>query len=165
YTYDFLILNLLKGFVNLFTLFFPIFVYGRYLILSTSISEFSLALEKLKTPLGIQIVLLVMFRFFPTIGVEFKSILNAMKLRGVSFSPLSFLRHPIKTVEYLYVPLVYSLIKSGDELTVASLTRGLGLYDNRTYLTEIGFTYRDILIIIIALGLMLLGILIKGGVI
>ena len=88
-----------------------------------------------------------------------------MRLRGVSFNPLGFIRYPVKTIEYLYVPLVYSLIKTGDELTVAALTRGLGLYMSRTYLTEIGFTFRDLIFIFVSFGLILLGILIKGGVI
>ncbi|MDO5718586.1 MAG: energy-coupling factor transporter transmembrane component T [Tissierellia bacterium] len=135
------------------------------MVLTTTMPEFSLALEKMKVPLGIQIILLVMIRYFPTIRVEFKSILNAMKLRGVNFSPVGFIKHPVKTVEYIYVPLVYSLIKTGDELTIAALTRGLGLYDSRTYLAEIGFSYRDILIVLIYLVVILFGILTKRGLI
>ncbi|MDO5695862.1 MAG: energy-coupling factor transporter transmembrane component T [Eubacteriales bacterium] len=153
-----------KGMVNLFTLLFPLFVYGRYLVLTTSIAEFSLALQKMKVPLGFQIIVLVMIRYFPTIKVTSKSIFNAMRLRGVHFSPVGFLRHPVKTVEYLYVPLVYSLIKTGDELTVAALTRGLGLYDTRTFLTEIGFRLSDVLMVLVYLGIMILGIFMKGGV-
>ncbi|MDO5732956.1 MAG: energy-coupling factor transporter transmembrane component T [Eubacteriales bacterium] len=154
---------LFQGMVNLFTILFPIFVFGRYMVISTRISEFSLALEKLKVPLGIQIILLVMIRYFPTIKSEFRSIFNAMRLRGVNFSPIGFMRHPVKTVEYLYVPLVYSLIKTGDELSVAALTRGLGLYESRTYLVEIGFTYRDRLIAFIYLAVLVFGFLGKGG--
>ncbi len=150
---------------NLFILFFPFFVYGRYIILTTRISEFSLALEKIKIPLGVQIALLVMFRFFPTIKVEAKSISNAMKLKGLSFTPFSLIKHPIRTVEYIYVPLIYSLIKTGDELTVASLTRGLGLYKKRTYLCEIGFHFVDIFMIIIFVLILVLGFYFKGGVV
>ncbi len=135
------------------------------MITTTSISELSLALNELRVPLGVQIVLLVMFRFFPTIKVEARSISNAMKLRGLSFTPLSLIRCPVKTIEYLYVPLIYSLIKTGDELTAASLTRGLGLYKSRTYLCEIGFHLIDILLITIFLLILILGLLYKNSII
>ncbi len=133
------------------------------MISTISVSEFSLALQKLKVPLGIQIVLLVIFRFFPTIKVEARSISNAMKLRDLNFTPLSLIKHPVKTIEYLYVPLVYSLIKIGDELTVAALTRGLGLYRERTYLSEIRFRYMDIAMIAFFLIVLIIGLFHKGG--
>ncbi|MEL6133155.1 MAG: energy-coupling factor transporter transmembrane component T [Bacteroidota bacterium] len=112
-------------------LFLPLFMYAILFFTTTTIGDAAAAFHKMRLPNVLLIPLLVMFRFFPTIGQEFRAITNAMKLRSAIGRG-----NPLRTVEYVYVPLLFSLVKTGEELTLASLTRGLGLHKDRTYIQD-----------------------------
>ena len=47
-------------------------------------------------------------------------------------------------VEYRLVPLMVSVVKIGDELSAAALTRGLGAPVRRTNVCQIGFHFQDV---------------------
>lgn len=136
-------------------MFFPFILYGTLLVKTSRMSDVINVLDRMHCPNALIIPFLVLFRFFPTIRQEISHISNAMKLRGLNFGPRSLLTKPMKTIEYLYVPLLYSMVKSGNELTVASLTRGLGGEKKRTYNYEVRFHIIDFLLIIIFILLMI----------
>lgn len=73
--------------------------------------------------------------FFPTVGEEYGSITDAMRMRGIRFGG----GKPAKMLEYRMVPLMISCVKIGDELSAAALTRGLGAPVKRTNICKIGF--------------------------
>ena len=100
-------------------------VAGKYLIDSTPIGLLMSALEKLKMPANIVITLSVMFRFFPTLGEEYRCIKNAMKMRGIGLNALNVIRRPLMTLEYVMVPLLSSASRIGDELAAAGHTKGI----------------------------------------
>jgi ABC-type cobalt transport system, permease component cbiQ and related transporters len=100
-------------------------VAGKYLIDSTPIGLLMSALEKLKMPASIVITLSVMFRFFPTLGEEYRCIKNAMKMRGIGLNALNVIRRPLMTLEYVMVPLLSSASRIGDELAAAGHTKGV----------------------------------------
>jgi len=100
-------------------------VAGKYLIDSTPIGLLMSALEKLKMPANIVITLSVMFRFFPTLGEEYRCIKNAMKMRGIGLNAMNVMRHPLMTLEYVMVPLLSSASRIGDELAAAGHTKGV----------------------------------------
>ena len=100
-------------------------VAGKYLIDSTPVGLLMSALEKLKIPASIVIMLSVMFRFFPTLGEEYRSIKNAMKMRGIGLNALNVMRSPLVTLEYVMVPLLSSASRIGDELAAAGHTKGV----------------------------------------
>ena len=100
-------------------------VAGKYLIDSTPIGLLMSALEKLKMPANIVITLSVMFRFFPTLGEEYRCIKNAMKMRGIGLNVLNVVLHPLMTLEYVMVPLLSSASRIGDELAAAGHTKGV----------------------------------------
>lgn len=100
-------------------------VAGKYLIDSTPIGLLMSALEKLKMPANIVITLSVMFRFFPTLGEEYRCIKNAMKMRGIGLNALNVILHPLATLEYVMVPLLSSASRIGDELAAAGHTKGV----------------------------------------
>ena len=100
-------------------------VAGKYLIDSTPIGLLMSALEKLKMPANIVITLSVMFRFFPTLGEEYRCIKNAMKMRGIGLNALNVIRRPLMTLEYMMVPLLSSASRIGDELAAAGHTKGV----------------------------------------
>ena len=100
-------------------------VAGKYLIDSTPVALLMSALEKLKLPQSLVITLSVMFRFFPTLGEEYRCIKNAMKMRGIGLNALNVMRHPLMTLEYVMVPLLSSASRIGDELAAAGHTKGV----------------------------------------
>lgn len=52
-------------------------------------------------------------------------------------------------MEYRLIPLMVSVIKIGDELSAAALTRGLGAPVRRTNVCEIGFHVQDFIAIVV----------------
>lgn len=68
-----------------------------------------------------------------------------MRLRDVSPSFAGLLTHPARTVECLYVPLMMAAFKAADELSIASVTRGIENPQPRTCLVQIRFRATDIL--------------------
>ncbi|HIH34816.1 MAG TPA: energy-coupling factor transporter transmembrane protein EcfT [Methanosphaera sp.] len=130
---------------------FPIFLMASYFILTTSVSEFVAAMEKMHMPQEIIIPLSVIFRFFPTVIEEIHSILDAMNMSGLNLNLKNILTRPLKILEYLFIPLIMSIVKTGDELSAAVLTRSMDNPIQRTNICEIGFKLVDIVYGIIGL--------------
>ena len=86
----------------------------------------------------------VIFRFFPTISEEYQAIRDAMKMQGIRFGG----KNPFLMLEYRLVPLMVSVVKIGDELSAAALTRGLGAPVKRTNVCQIGFHVQDLIAIL-----------------
>lgn len=128
---------------SIMTRFAPGIMTGAYLVSSTSVSEFIGAMERMHITEKIVIPLSVIFRFFPTIREEYGAIQDAMRMRGIRFGG----KNPFLMVEYRLVPLMVSIVKIGDELSAAALTRGLGSPVKRTNVCQIGFHIPDIIAI------------------
>ncbi len=138
--------NGLAGFLivavsGIFTRFIPGLALGYYLVSTTTVSEFIASMERMNVPQSIVIPFAVMFRFFPTVGEEARSIGDAMRMRGIGY--LGFFKKPIAMLEYRLVPLMMSTVKIGEELSAAALTRGLGSPVKRTNICRIGFGIQD----------------------
>ena len=129
---------------SIMTRFAPGIMTGAYLISSTSVSEFISA--KIIIPLS------VIFRFFPTIKEEYQAIRDAMKMRNIRFGG----KNPFLMIEYRLIPLMVSVIKIGDELSAAALTRGLGAPVRRTNVCEIGFHVQDFIAIVVCFACFIL---------
>lgn len=133
--FDGFIMYLILGIISITFRIAPSIMMGRFLISTITISEFVNAMERLRFPKGFIISLSVMFRFFPTLIHDYRHIKNAMAFRGLSGTAL--LLHPIKAVEYRIMPLIISASKTGNDLTMASLTRGLSAPNTRTNLIQL----------------------------
>ena len=120
---------------SIMTRFAPGIMTGAYLISSTSVSEFIGAMERMHITEKIVIPMSVIFRFFPTISEEYQAIRDAMK-------------NPFLMLEYRLVPLMVSVVKIGDELSAAALTRGLGAPVKRTNVCQIDFHVQDLIAIL-----------------
>lgn len=144
-----ILINYTQGIWNLLTViltglvsrFLPSLVMGYYLVTTTSVSEFVASMERMHITKKIVIPMSVMFRFFPTIMEETNAIGNAMKMRGISMG--GTVKNPFTLLEYKVVPLMMSIVKIGDELSAASLTKGLGNTQKRTNICKIGFNIQD----------------------
>lgn len=131
------------------TRFLPSLVMGYYLLKTTQVEVLIAGLERLKIPRKITIPIAVMFRFLPTIKSESASIKDAMKMRGISLR-FAF-KKPLQYFEYRVVPLLNNVLKIGNELTVASITRGLNLTHKRTSIVLLKMHWLDWLFISMAL--------------
>ena len=121
------------------TRFVVTIVMGEYLISTTSVSEFVSAMEKLHMPQAITIPMSVMFRLFPTIASEWRSIRRAMTMRGIHLCGAK----AGQVLEYQLVPMMTSTVRIGEELSASALTRGLGAPVRRTNICRIGFRVQD----------------------
>lgn len=133
-----------------FFVFLPTAVYGMLLVTTTTITEMAAALERLRLPSAAVIPLLVMIRFAPAVIQDFRTITSAMRLRGVVGRG-----NPLRTIEYIYVPLLLGLVRTGEQLTVAALTRGLGLHRSRTFIVEPRFRLIDLAATVVMVALVI----------
>lgn len=106
--------------------------------MSTTVSEFVAAMERMHVTKNISMPLSVLFRFFPTIVEEYGYVRDAMMMRDVGS-----IRNPMKMLEYRMVPFLTSIISIGNDLSASALTRGLNAPVKRTNVCPIGFTWRD----------------------
>ena len=109
-------------------------------------------MERIHVPQIITIPLSVMFRFFPTISEENRAVSEAMRMRQISGKKRSL----IKKMEYELVPVMMSTVRIADELSQASLTKGLGGSIKRTHICKVGLRIRDyVLLILLSMTLVL----------
>ena len=127
----------------------PCFMLGAFLIYTTKVSTFLAALGRMHLPKGFTIALSITLRYFPTMAEERTYIKDAMTLRGIIVSPIGALRHPVKIMEYVYVPMLISASKISDEITQAAITRGIDHVGRRSCMEKVSFSMADTLIAII----------------
>lgn len=145
---------------GILTRFVVTVVMGEYLIATTSVSEFISAMERLHLPNAVTIPMSVMFRLFPTIAEQWRSIRRAMRMRSIALGGA----RASQVVEYQMVPMMTSTVRIGEELSAAALTRGLGGPEKRTNICRIGFRVQDILLLIMCLAVVAIFILQLCGV-
>ena len=120
----------------------PIIMMGYYTITTTKVSEFIASMENSNIPQNIIIPVSVVFRYIPSVFEEIKSITDAMKMRGFGLN-IKSLKNPLKLIEFYMIPILISAVKTADELSAASLTRGLSNPEPRTHLLEVKLTKLD----------------------
>lgn len=140
--------------------FSPGFAAAYVLVTTTTVSELIASMERLHMPKQMTIPMAVMFRFFPTLMEEWCAIGDAMKLRGVKWGGTK----AGALLEYRLVPMLICSVKIGEELSAASLTRGLGGPVKRTNICKIGLHIQDVALLLLCLaGLVIQLILWIGG--
>ena len=137
--------------------FLPGILTGMFVVSTTTVSEFVAAMERMHVSQKITIPLAVMFRFFPTVVEEAGSINKAMAMRDIKFGGTKALQ----MMEYRLIPMMTCSVKIGQELSAASLTRGLGGPNKRTNICKIGFGWCDV-ITFICLGGGLLFVILRA---
>ncbi|MGI5900618.1 MAG: energy-coupling factor transporter transmembrane component T [Christensenellales bacterium] len=113
-------------------MFLPLFFYARVFIATTTVSETVTALYAVKMPRAFVITLAVAMRFFPTAKEELRQVRNAMHLRGIGFSFRNLITHPSLLLEGFMTPLMVRASTIADELSAASITRGIDNPSPRT---------------------------------
>ncbi len=127
-----------------------------YVLASVRPAEFTAALQAMRIPRSLVVPMTVMLRFIPTAFGELRAIVEAMRLRGLLTGSWSALRHPIRTAEFVVVPLLASSTRIGDDLAASGLLRGLTRPGRRTCITRLVFGWPDALLIGLLGGLIAL---------
>lgn len=141
--------SVFMAWVGLFYKVFPCGVMAGLILSTTKVNEFLTAMNQAHVSRKIYIPLAVMLRYIPTVAEDGHFIKDAMRLRDVSPSLKGFFTNLPMMIECVYTPLLMSASKAADELTIASVTRGIENPAKRTCLIRIGFQIGDI----IAMGL------------
>ena len=130
---------------------------------TTKVSEFLSAMNRIHAPKKLVIPLAVMLRYIPTIQEDWHYIKDAMRMRDVAPSFKGFLKDPGMAVECIYVPLMMAASKAADELSIASVTRGIENPKPRTCLVQIKFSIFDLAVMAAALAFFGFGQYLRGG--
>ena len=77
----------------------------------------------------------MVIRFFPTVGEDYRQIRAAMALRGIAEGEAALLLHPAQSLEYILMPLLMNGNNVAQDLSVAALTKGIGLPGRHTSMT------------------------------
>ena len=155
-------------FIAFLGLFHKVYACGMLagIVLSTTkVNEFLSAMNRVHAPKKLVIPLAVMLRYIPTIQEDWRYIKDAMRMRDVSPSLGGFLSHPGMTVECIYVPLMMTASKAADELSIASVTRGIENPNPRTCLVQIKCGIADWMIMAVAVAFLIFELCVRGGVI
>lgn len=136
----------------------PIAMMALWILHTTHMDDLAVALQRMKLPQSITIPLVVMFRYIPTLRIEYRMIRNTMSIRGISDTIWKQILHPISTVEYILIPLLMRCLKVTDELAASGTTRGLELEVKRYALNDVYFSWKEYLVSIA--GAIFLGILV-----
>ena len=118
-------------------------------ISTTKVGEFLSAMARLHVPKKLTIPIAVMLRYLPTIREDWHYIKDAIRLRDVSPTLAGFLKAPTMTINCIYVPLLTAASKAADELSIASVTRGIENPKSRTCLVKIQMRAADFLAMVL----------------
>lgn len=154
-------------FVAFLGLYHKVYACGMLagIVLSTTkVSEFLSAMNRIHAPKKFVITFAVMLRYIPTIQEDWHFVKDAMRMRDVSPSLGGFLSHPGMTVECIYVPLMMMASKAADELSIASVTRGIENPNPRTCLVQIKCGIADWMAMLIAVAFFIFELCMRGGV-
>lgn len=122
---------------------FPCAMIGGILVGTTRVNEFMAAMDRIHLSKAVVIPMTVMLRYLPMVREDWRYISDAMRMRDVAPAAKSFLLHPARTVECVYVPMMMSALKVADELSAASITRGLENPAPRSCMADLHFSLAD----------------------
>ena len=134
----------------------PMGVVFYYVMTTTKVNEFMAGMSRMHLPNKVTIPLAVMARFFPTVFDESRAIGHAMRMRGIRLFSLRTLTNPLSILEYRLVPLLVSITKIGDELSIAAVTRGLSPETRRSCIVKIEFHFQDVVVFVYCLAVIAL---------
>lgn len=151
------------AFLGLFHKVYPCEMLSGIVLSTTKVSEFLSAMNRVHAPKKLVIPLAIMLRYVPTIREDWHFIKDAMKMRDVTPSFKGLITNPGMTIDCIYVPLMMAASKAADELSIASVTRGIENPKPRTCLVQIHFRAADWLTAACFLAVLLIGLYLRGG--
>lgn len=112
----------------------PGIALGFHVMMTTEPAQLLSALQKMHLPNVIIWTLCLVFRFFPTVKEELGFTLDAIKIRMGGLGQC--IARPLSALEFIFVPLIMSVVNIGNELLMAALTKGFSVNARRTNVCE-----------------------------
>lgn len=129
----------------------------EFLKKNTSMPYVISAMQTMKFPNVIAIPFIVICRYMPTLKEDYGCLKDSLKIRGVKTSGIQFFIHPVRSLEFMIVPILFRSIRVAEELSTSVLLRGIENYRNRTNIYPLKFTKIDAaytLFTVIAVGVL-----------
>lgn len=158
--------NILNGYtISLEGIVFSLGVVARFILmltayrlltLTTTISDYVLALVKLKLPKELGVALSIGFAYVPVLVTQVGNIMDAQKARGWVFE----YRNPLRRVRAMLptlFPIIMTSIRRGYQIAAAIESKGFGNIANRTYMHELRLKRLDYYAAAICIAAMILG--------
>ncbi len=112
-------------------------------LVTTPPGKISAFLSDIHLPTSVILGVLVVFRFFPTMKSELRSVYLSMKNRNLT-DIKQILKAPARTCEYVLIPLLVRILMTADQLSVSAIARGgespekrNSYYENKIEITDI----------------------------
>lgn len=138
----------LASILSLFVYFKMILPCGTAVALfcgTTSVRVLLEAFRRMRLPVSLSIAVAVSVRYFPTLKEDVGAVWNAMRLRGIKGFE--------QKIEGMYVPILMSAVKTGEDLAASAVCRGVENPAPKTSLTEIKFRALDAAVVLYFIGL------------
>lgn len=115
----------------------------EFLKRKTSMPYVISAMQTMKFPNAVAIPFIVILRYMPTLREDYGYLKDSLKIRGIRTSGIEFFIHPIRSLEFMIVPILFRSIRVAEELSTSVLLRGIENYKNRTNIYPLKFTKID----------------------
>lgn len=136
---SFKVLLLLSMMLFLVLRMYPCLMIGMIIQKSKNLGEITTSLKQWNIHSGIVLSIVVMLRYLPQIREDIRIVHEAMKLKGIH---LSFL-HPIQSIEYIMIPMLFKSLKATEEFSCAALVKGYDCGKKRSSYFDVEFTWID----------------------
>lgn len=143
------VVMILQALATIFMFMFPVIISLVMLVQTTRISQFLAAFQAMHLPAAATIPVAVLFRFIPAVQDEWNGIRKAMAFRGIRTDVVSVVRAPLKTIEYMLVPMLFSSINVMEELAAAAEARGLDAEHERSSYEQVRLGPADYVVLAI----------------
>lgn len=125
---------------------------GSFFARTTTLQGTFAALQAMNVPQAVIVPFMVAMRFFPTIGRDARCLMESLKTRRLATGAVQLLSHPVRSFEYMIVPLLMRSIKVSDELAASALTRGLDRRRFQAAIYPLGLGAKDAAVIVAVLA-------------
>ena len=115
----------------------------EFLKRKTSMPYVISAMQTMKFPNAVAILFIVILRYMPTLREDYGYLKDSLKIRGIKTSGIEFFIHPIRSLEFMIVPILFRSIRVSEDLSTSVLLRGIENYKNRTNIYPLKFTKID----------------------
>lgn len=158
--------DIFPPFLMMLSKIYPAYLMLKVMSAKAQMNEMLFAFDQMHIPKSFSIPFMVVYRYVPTILQEFKKISESLKLRGLGFS-FRNMKHPLRTVGNCIVPILARSEKIAEELSAASLCKGLNTERKRTCITDVCISWQDIAylaaVVLAAAGVLIFDLMMKGG--
>ena len=142
---------------NVFLKYTTVLPVAVLLIVTIHPSEFAASLNRIGVPYTIAYAVSLTFRYIPDVQRDFEEISQAQQARGIELSRKQSLPRRLKGSAAILLPLIFSSIDRIDIVSRAMELRSFGKHKQRTWYCYRPFTRADIIVLLAATALFVLG--------